>query len=94
MVQMDFHLDDGSTGLSRWKSVEQVKLICHLPSAVLLRHGSDGIAAYGGMGCNLLYGLGLGADDGTILSLVSTAATGSRCFGDITRDPVIPYSPW
>ncbi len=41
------------------------------------------------MGCNLRYGLGLGAIDGTILSVVSTAATGSRCFGDITRDPVM-----
>ena len=49
---------------------------------------------YGGMGCNHRYGLGLIASDGTILSLVSTAATGSRCFGDITRDPVIPDLSW
>jgi len=33
----------------------------------VLRHGSDGIAAYEVMGCNLRYGLGLGAIDGTIL---------------------------
>ena len=58
-----------------------MKPIRHLPCAVSLCHGSDGVAAYGGMGCNLWCDMGLGTIDGAILSLISTAATGNRCFG-------------